>query len=81
MPLLQENEGKENCVRNLVLQKLQIKVYRKSLYFIIKMVTHKCFDCGKIIKAEYLKKKVRCPYCGSRVLYKPRVVSSKVKTD
>jgi len=45
------------------------------------MVTHKCFDCGKVIKEEYIKKKVRCPYCGSKILYKPRVVSSKVKAE
>ena len=46
-----------------------------------KMVVHKCFDCGKVIKAEYLKKKVRCPYCGSKILFKPRVISSTVKAD
>ena len=45
------------------------------------MVTHKCLDCGKVIKEEYIKKKVRCPYCGSKILYKPRVVSSKVKAE
>jgi DNA-directed RNA polymerase subunit RPC12/RpoP len=43
------------------------------------MVVHKCFFCEKVIKQEYLKKKVRCPYCGSKVLYKPKTVSSKIK--
>lgn len=46
-----------------------------------KMVVHKCFDCNKIIKKEYLKKKVRCPYCGSKILYKPRTISSTVKAE
>lgn len=43
------------------------------------MTLYKCFTCGKEIKEDYLKKKIRCPYCGSKILYKPRTVSSKVK--
>ena len=43
------------------------------------MVVHKCFSCEKVIKQEYLKKKVRCPYCGSKILYKPKTVSTKVE--
>jgi DNA-directed RNA polymerase subunit RPC12/RpoP len=43
------------------------------------MVTVKCFKCGKVIKQEYIKKKIRCPYCGSKVLFKPRVVSTTVE--
>jgi len=43
------------------------------------MVVHKCFSCEKIVKQEYIKKKVRCPYCGSKVLYKPKVVSTKAE--
>ena len=46
-----------------------------------KMVLHKCFECDREIKAEYIKKKIRCPYCGSKILYKPRVINSKVKTE
>jgi len=45
------------------------------------MVVHKCFECSRIIKMEYLKKKVRCPYCGSKILYKPKMVSTKVKAE
>ncbi len=45
------------------------------------MVLHKCFECDKEIKEEYIKKKIRCPYCGSKILYKPRVISSKVKAE
>jgi len=43
------------------------------------MVQYKCFQCGKIIKEDYLKKKIRCPYCGSKILFKPRIISSTVK--
>ena len=44
-----------------------------------KMAVYKCIDCGKRVKEEYIKKKVRCPYCGSKILFKPRAVSSEVK--
>jgi len=43
-----------------------------------KMTTLKCLSCGKIIKQDYLKKKVRCPYCGYKILYKPRTINTKV---
>ena len=43
------------------------------------MSLYKCFDCGKQIKIEHLKKKVRCIYCGSKILYKPREASSRIK--
>lgn len=43
------------------------------------MTLYKCFNCEKEIKEDYVKKKIRCPYCGSKILYKPRTVSSKVK--
>ena len=43
------------------------------------MATYKCFNCGKIVKEEYIRKRVRCPYCGSKIIYKPRVVNTKVK--
>ncbi|MCD4666696.1 DNA-directed RNA polymerase subunit P [archaeon] len=41
----------------------------------------KCFECNKIIKQEYMERKIRCPYCGSKILYKPKVTSSTVKAD
>jgi len=43
------------------------------------MVEYKCFECNHKVGLEYLKKKIRCPYCGSKMLYKPRAVSTKVK--
>ena len=45
------------------------------------MVTHKGFNCEKVVKQDYTKKKIRGPYCGSKILYKPRVVNTKVKAD
>ncbi len=38
-----------------------------------------CFDCGKHVEDEYTKTKVRCPYCGGKVLYKDRRTVTKVK--
>jgi DNA-directed RNA polymerase subunit RPC12/RpoP len=43
------------------------------------MVEYKCFDCNKKVGMEYIKKRVRCPYCGSKMLFKPRLVSAKIK--
>lgn len=42
------------------------------------MKPYKCFDCGQSIKNEYIKKKIRCPYCGSKILYKQRTEPSTV---
>jgi DNA-directed RNA polymerase subunit RPC12/RpoP len=33
---------------------------------------YKCFTCSKIISEQYIKKKVRCPYCGSKIIFKAR---------
>ena len=43
------------------------------------MVSYTCLDCQKEIKSELVKKRVRCPYCGSKILYKPRVTSAVVE--
>lgn len=43
------------------------------------MVEYKCFDCGKKVSTDYLRKRVRCPYCGSKMLYKTRTTSTNVK--
>lgn len=43
------------------------------------MSAYKCFNCEKKVKAEYVKKKVRCPYCGYKIIYKARSIVSKVK--
>lgn len=43
------------------------------------MVSYKCFNCAKEVKSDYLRKKVRCPYCGSKMLYKTRSTQKTIK--
>jgi DNA-directed RNA polymerase subunit RPC12/RpoP len=40
---------------------------------------YKCFSCNKIIAEQYIKKKVRCPYCGSKVVFKARTQEVTIK--
>ncbi|MBI5391381.1 DNA-directed RNA polymerase subunit P [Candidatus Woesearchaeota archaeon] len=42
------------------------------------MVAYKCIECQKEIKHDLVKKRVRCPYCGSKIVYKPRTTSTVV---
>lgn len=42
-------------------------------------MAYKCFFCGKENKAENIKKKVRCIYCGSKIIFKERSVTTRVK--
>jgi DNA-directed RNA polymerase subunit RPC12/RpoP len=41
------------------------------------MVKYKCFDCNK--KVALGGKRIRCPYCGSKMLFKQRGTTTKVK--
>ncbi len=43
------------------------------------MAEYKCFSCGKKVASSYVKKRIRCPYCGSKILFKPRVITKKVR--
>ncbi len=43
------------------------------------MAGYKCFNCNKKVSAEYLRKKIRCIYCGSKILFKQRSKGTKVK--
>ncbi|MBN2368129.1 DNA-directed RNA polymerase subunit P [Candidatus Woesearchaeota archaeon] len=43
------------------------------------MVLYKCFQCNREIDSQMLRKRVRCVYCGSKLLYKPRTTITKVK--
>ncbi len=43
------------------------------------MASYKCFSCEREVKMDYVRKKIRCPYCGSKVLYKVRTVPATVK--
>lgn len=33
---------------------------------------YKCLSCGKDIELEQIKDKIRCPYCGYRIVVKQR---------
>jgi DNA-directed RNA polymerase subunit P len=33
---------------------------------------YKCLQCGKEIDMENLKERIRCPFCGYRILMKSR---------
>ncbi|MEM4396821.1 MAG: DNA-directed RNA polymerase subunit P [Candidatus Woesearchaeota archaeon] len=40
-----------------------------------------CFKCKKEVDENYLKRKVQCPYCGSRIFVKSRVHPTKIKVE
>jgi len=42
------------------------------------MVEYKCFKCGKGLTDDDIKKKLRCPYCGDRIFFKPRQTPARV---
>ena len=33
---------------------------------------YKCLKCGKDIELEHVKEKIRCPFCGFRIIVKDR---------
>ncbi|MBS3107356.1 DNA-directed RNA polymerase subunit P [Candidatus Woesearchaeota archaeon] len=43
------------------------------------MVAYKCFRCSKEITKDLLGKRIRCPFCGSKIFYKVKTVSTKLK--
>lgn len=45
---------------------------------IVNASEYKCFNCGKIISEDYIRKKVRCPYCGSKIIFKARTKPNEV---
>ncbi len=42
------------------------------------MADYRCFECNKDVDESYLKKKIRCPYCGSKMIFKPRTQPTKI---
>ncbi|MDP3990134.1 MAG: DNA-directed RNA polymerase subunit P [archaeon] len=36
-------------------------------------------NCSKAVKEENVRTRVRCPYCGYKMLYKSRRIPAKVK--
>lgn len=45
------------------------------------MPVYKCFKCEKKLTSANLEKRFVCPYCGSKIFYKPRTKIKKIKTD
>ncbi|MBN1175771.1 DNA-directed RNA polymerase subunit P [Candidatus Woesearchaeota archaeon] len=43
------------------------------------MAEYRCFSCNKVVGEQYIKKKVRCIYCGSKIIFKSRTKSATVK--
>ncbi len=43
------------------------------------MISYKCILCNKKVSQETVRKRIRCPYCGSKMLFKPRSTGTKVK--
>ncbi|MFH1399916.1 MAG: DNA-directed RNA polymerase subunit P [Nanoarchaeota archaeon] len=43
------------------------------------MSEYKCFLCNKAVSDNYIKKRVRCIYCGSKMIFKSRSSITKVK--
>lgn len=36
------------------------------------MSEYKCFHCNKVIRESHIKRRVRCIYCGSKIVFKER---------
>ena len=45
------------------------------------MVAYKCFKCEKKVVSTSLDKRFVCPYCGSKIFYKPRTHIKKIKAE
>ncbi|PIN91003.1 DNA-directed RNA polymerase subunit P [Candidatus Pacearchaeota archaeon CG10_big_fil_rev_8_21_14_0_10_32_14] len=45
----------------------------------MKMAVYKCFKCGKKIQSNKLDARFICPFCNSKIFYKPRTHSRKLK--
>ncbi|MFT4308164.1 MAG: DNA-directed RNA polymerase subunit P [Candidatus Woesearchaeota archaeon] len=43
------------------------------------MADYRCFDCLKAVPGNLVRRRVRCPYCGSKILYKTRTRITHVK--
>ena len=64
--------------KSLLCQRLPRKLLKRKLKE-EKMVKYACFNCNKRIAEDLMGKRVRCPYCGSKILFKPRTTITKVK--
>lgn len=37
-----------------------------------------CFSCSKTLRDDQLRKRIRCIYCGSKIIFKKRSITTKV---
>jgi len=85
MPILRKEKREKSIRRNLGMFEVRLKIHGKSIS-ITRSNTHKggntmnykCFYCRKEVSDEIRGKKVRCPYCGNKVLIKERNITTKV---
>ncbi len=42
-------------------------------------MAYRCFECNKEIDPSKVQKKIRCIYCGSKIIYKDRSEPTTVK--
>ena len=71
-----KNKEKLRKYHKLYAQKYRIKDKEKHS---ARVKLNNAIKSGKVIKPEYVKKKIRCPYCGYKILYKSRTVTVKLK--
>ncbi|MGY4884975.1 MAG: DNA-directed RNA polymerase subunit P [Nanobdellota archaeon] len=45
------------------------------------MATYKCFKCGKKVTDKNLEKRFLCPFCGSKIFFKPRTKVKVIKAE
>jgi len=45
------------------------------------MTSYRCISCGKLILAEDVKRRVRCKWCGKKILYKPKTIGTTIEAN
>lgn len=43
------------------------------------MTRYTCFSCERKISKDLMGKRIRCPYCGNKIIYKSRTATTKVE--
>ncbi|MBS3159339.1 DNA-directed RNA polymerase subunit P [Candidatus Woesearchaeota archaeon] len=43
------------------------------------MAIYECLGCKRSIESENVKRRVRCQYCGSKLLLKPRIIATNIE--
>ncbi len=42
------------------------------------MSEYVCFSCSKTLNDEQIRRRIRCPYCGSKIMFKKRSIGTVV---